>query len=71
MPGMNGRELARRLAAVRPQLRVLFMSGYTQNVIAHHNVIDAGLVLLQKPFTPDALLRKLREVLEQAAQLSR
>ena len=66
MPKMNGRELAKNLVAQRPDTHVLFMSGYTQNVIIHHNVLDAGLVLLQKPFTPDALLKKVREVLEGA-----
>ena len=64
MPKMNGRELAKKLAVQRPDMRVLFMSGYTQNVIIHHNVLDAGLVLLQKPFTPDALLQKVRSVID-------
>lgn len=67
MPKMNGRELAKQLVAQRPDTQVLFMSGYTQNVIIHHNVLDAGLVLLQKPFTPDALLKKVRSVLEAVA----
>jgi signal transduction histidine kinase/ActR/RegA family two-component response regulator len=64
MPKMNGRELAKQLVAQRPDTLVLFMSGYTQNVIIHHNVLDAGLVLLQKPFTPHALLKKVQEALE-------
>jgi CheY-like chemotaxis protein len=69
MPGINGRELAERLQLSRPDMEVLFMSGYTDNVIAQHNLIDADsdLALLQKPFTPDVLLRRVRQSLESRA----
>ena len=64
MPGMNGRELARVLATTRPTLRVLYMSGYTDAVIAQEGVLEPGTAFLAKPFTPDALARKIREVLD-------
>jgi CheY-like chemotaxis protein len=64
MPGMNGREVARRLAPRRPDMKVLFMSGYTDNVIVHHGVLEPHTAFLQKPFTPDALLSKVRAVLD-------
>jgi PAS domain S-box-containing protein len=64
MPGTSGRELARRIAARRPQTRILFMSGYTDNVLAEGGVLEAGLSFLQKPFTPGALVQKVREVLD-------
>ncbi len=63
MPGMNGRVLAERLGALKPGLRVLYMSGYTDDVIAHHGVLEPGTPFLQKPFSPRALGIKLREVL--------
>jgi PAS domain S-box-containing protein len=64
MPAMSGRELARRISAQRPQTRVLFMSGYTDNVIAQGSVLEAGVSFLQKPFSPRALAAKVREVLD-------
>jgi CheY-like chemotaxis protein len=63
MPHMSGRELADRLSPMRPEMKVLYMSGYTDEAIVHHGVLTAGTVLIQKPFGVDALAEKVREVL--------
>jgi CheY-like chemotaxis protein len=64
---MNGQELSERVRALYPHTRILFTSAYTENAIVHQGVLDKGVALLQKPFTPSALARKLREVLDQPA----
>jgi PAS domain S-box-containing protein len=64
MPGMNGRELAQRISEIRPNTKVLYMSGYTENVIGHNGTLDTGVRLLQKPFTLRELKNKVREVLD-------
>ena len=64
MPGMNGRELAQRISEIRPNVKVLYMSGYTENVIGHDGTLEAGVRLLQKPFNLRDLKSKVREVLD-------
>jgi PAS domain S-box-containing protein len=65
MPHISGQELADRVRALYPHMKVLFTSAYTENAIVHQGVLDKDVALLQKPFTPSALARKLREVLDQ------
>jgi CheY-like chemotaxis protein len=65
MPGASGPELIRQLTALRPSLKVVYMSGYTEETIVHHGVLDPKIAFLHKPFTSDTLGHKLREVLDQ------
>ena len=64
MPVMSGRELVSRLAPLRPEMKVLYMSGYTEEAIASRGVFGPGTAFLEKPFSPDALVRKIRDVLD-------
>ena len=67
MPGMSGREVAQRLLALRPGLKVLYLSGYTDDAIVRHGMLEPGIAFLQKPFSGDALARKVRDVLDAPA----
>jgi len=64
MPGMSGRELAERLGSKRPELKVVYMSGYTDDAIVRHGLLEQATAFIQKPFTPSSLARKVREVLD-------
>jgi two-component system, cell cycle sensor histidine kinase and response regulator CckA len=69
MPRMNGRELAQKLVPRRPGIKVLFMSGYTEEAIAKHGILDPGTSFLEKPFSPDVLARKIRDLLEPGGKI--
>jgi CheY-like chemotaxis protein len=68
MPGMDGRALSERLSHLHPEMKVLYMSGYTEDAIIHHGVMGKGMNYIQKPFTVNGLTRKVREVLNQSRQ---
>ncbi|HBB97447.1 MAG TPA: hybrid sensor histidine kinase/response regulator [Blastocatellia bacterium] len=68
MPHMSGRELAEQVATIRPDTRVLYMSGFTDDAIVRHGVLDDGVFFIQKPFSPDALAIKARSVLDHFAK---
>ncbi len=63
MPGMNGKELSRVIKANHPAIKIMFISGYTENAIASHTILDAGVNYLPKPLTPTLLVEKIRQVL--------
>jgi len=69
MPGASGRDLATRIARSRPSIRVLYMSGYTENIITSGGLLERGLAFLQKPFSPSTLIQKIREVLAHTPSL--
>jgi FixJ family two-component response regulator len=64
MPGLSGMALARQLAPLQPGMELLFMSGYADNAVVQHSMLDAGVAFLQKPFSSLALARKVRQVLD-------
>ena len=64
LPGMSGKQLAEQLTAHSPTLKVLFVSGYTADIIAPHGVLDPGTAFLQKPFSTAVLAKKVRQVLD-------
>ena len=64
MPRMSGRELAFQLAAERPDMKVLYMSGHTEDAIVHHGVLEEGVAFLQKPFAQDTLVSRVRRLLD-------
>jgi len=70
MPEMNGRDLTKNILHYHPNLKHLFMSGYTANVIAHHGVLDKGINFIQKPFSEENLGSKVREAINEDRELS-
>jgi len=65
LPGQNGRDLANELRSISPDLRIIFISGYPENVVTRHGIHDDGMAYLPKPFSLQSLTRKVRQVLEQ------
>jgi response regulator RpfG family c-di-GMP phosphodiesterase len=64
MPGMSGREVGLLLSSVRPEMKSLYLSGYPDESIVHHGVLEPGVAFLQKPFAPEVLVRRVREELD-------
>jgi CheY-like chemotaxis protein len=64
MPGMGGKDLVSHLEVIRPGIKALYISGYTDDTIVHHGILDSGVAFLQKPFTVENLSRKVREVID-------
>ncbi|HDL18442.1 MAG TPA: response regulator, partial [Bacteroidetes bacterium] len=65
MPNMSGKELADRISKIRPDVRVLFISGYTDNAIVYHGILEPGTHFMPKPFSPDQLAKKVRMILDE------
>ena len=63
MPGLNGRELADQILSLKPGIKVLYMSGYADNAIVQHGVLTPGLAFIEKPFSPETLAEKVRQVI--------
>jgi YesN/AraC family two-component response regulator len=66
MPKLSGPQLAARFREIHPETRVLFMSGYTDDKLGHHGILDPGVELIQKPLTPETLLQRVRQLLAPA-----
>ena len=71
LPRMSGREVATRLASMRPDMKVLFVSGYIESSVEHHGMLDAGIAFLPKPITPELLAKKARDVLDAPRESAR
>jgi DNA-binding response OmpR family regulator len=66
MPGMSGRDLAREIRATRPSTAIVYMSGYTDEAVVRHGMLEPGTEFLEKPFAPAAVARRIRELLDRA-----
>jgi FixJ family two-component response regulator len=69
MPGMSGQKLAERLTTITPHMKVLYMSGYTDDVVLRHGILDAGMPFINKPFAAGDLAAKIRQILDSEAAL--
>ena len=65
MPGMSGRRLAEEISKARPEILILYMSGYTDDTVVRHGVLASAMAYLQKPFTPETVVRRVREICDQ------